>query len=79
MSGTLINLIIQIIAGVVGGHAAGTTLKNTRLARLATQLPGLSAELSAVNFFSKWYQRWRASTLERSSVRSSAAVLEALS
>jgi len=28
MSGTLINLIIQIIAGVVGGHAAGAALKN---------------------------------------------------
>ena len=28
MSGTLINLIIQIIAGVVGGHAAGAALKS---------------------------------------------------
>ncbi len=36
MSGTLINLIIQIIAGIVGGHAAGATLKNFTLCKQTT-------------------------------------------
>jgi hypothetical protein len=34
MSGTLINLIIQLIAGAVGGNAAGATMKNVDLGAL---------------------------------------------
>jgi len=40
MSGTLINLIIQIIAGVVGGHAAGATLKNYTLGGIGNTIAG---------------------------------------
>jgi uncharacterized membrane protein YeaQ/YmgE (transglycosylase-associated protein family) len=40
MSGTLINLIIQIIAGVVGGHAAGATLKDFTLGRIGNTIAG---------------------------------------
>ena len=40
MSGTLINLIIQIIAGVIGGHAAGATLKNYTLGRIGNTIAG---------------------------------------
>jgi hypothetical protein len=40
MSGTLINLIIQIIAGVVGGHAVGATLKNYALGAIGNTIAG---------------------------------------
>jgi uncharacterized membrane protein YeaQ/YmgE (transglycosylase-associated protein family) len=40
MSGTLINLIIQIIAGVVGGHAAGAMLKNYNLGVIGNTIAG---------------------------------------
>ena len=83
MSGTLINLIIQIIAGVIGGHAAGATLKNYRSGRLATRLREPSAVPWVASFFRNWSPLWRVqlaiSTLGHSSVRSSAAALAALS
>jgi hypothetical protein len=40
MSGTLINLIIQLIAGAVGGNAAGTTMKNLDLGTLGNTIAG---------------------------------------
>jgi uncharacterized membrane protein YeaQ/YmgE (transglycosylase-associated protein family) len=40
MSGTLINLIIQIIAGVVGGHAVGATLQNYTLGMIGNTIAG---------------------------------------
>ena len=40
MSGTLINLIIQIIAGIVGGHAAAATLKNFTLGAIGNTIAG---------------------------------------
>jgi len=40
MSDTLINLIIQLIAGVVGGHAAGTALKDYDLGKLWNTVAG---------------------------------------
>ena len=40
MSGTLINLIIQKIAGVVGGHAAGAALKNYTLGAIGNTIAG---------------------------------------
>ena len=40
MSGTLIDLIIQIIAGVIGGHAAGAALKNWTLGAIGNIIAG---------------------------------------
>jgi hypothetical protein len=40
MSGTLIDLIIQIVAGVIGGHAAGATLRNWTLGTVGNTIAG---------------------------------------
>ncbi len=40
MSGTLINLIIQIVAGAVGGNAAGAALKDFNLGTLGNTVAG---------------------------------------
>jgi hypothetical protein len=40
MSATLINLIVQIIAGAIGGNAAGATMKNLDLGALGNSLAG---------------------------------------
>lgn len=40
MSATLINLIIQIIAGALGGNGAGTALKDLNLGPLGNTIAG---------------------------------------
>ena len=40
MSATMINLIIQIIAGALGGNATGATMKNLDLGPLGNTLAG---------------------------------------
>jgi len=40
MSGTLINLIIQIIAGAIGGNAVGTASKDVNLGTLGNTIAG---------------------------------------
>lgn len=40
MSETLINLIIQLIAGALGGNAAGATMKNFDLGALGNTIAG---------------------------------------
>jgi len=40
MSATLINLIIQLIAGAVGGNAAGAAMKNIDLDALGNTIAG---------------------------------------
>jgi uncharacterized membrane protein YeaQ/YmgE (transglycosylase-associated protein family) len=40
MSATLINLIIQLIAGAVGGNAAGGAIKNVDLGTLGNTIAG---------------------------------------
>jgi len=40
MSATIINLIIQLIAGAVGGNAAGATMKNLDLGALGNTIAG---------------------------------------
>ena len=49
MSATIINLIIQLIAGAVGGNAAGAASKDISLARLATRLLAQSEASVVVN------------------------------
>jgi uncharacterized membrane protein YeaQ/YmgE (transglycosylase-associated protein family) len=41
MSGTLVNLIIQIIAGAIGGNVAGSALKNYSLGTLGNSIAGV--------------------------------------
>jgi hypothetical protein len=40
MSETLINLIIQLVAGAIGGNAAGATMKNFDLGALGNSIAG---------------------------------------
>ena len=40
MSGTIVNLIIQIVAGAIGGNAAGGFLKNIDLSPLTKTITG---------------------------------------
>jgi hypothetical protein len=40
MSGTIVNLIIQLIAGAVGGNAAGSALKDYSLGGLGNTVAG---------------------------------------
>jgi len=40
MSSTLINLIVQLIAGALGGNAAGATMKNLDLGTLGNTIAG---------------------------------------
>jgi hypothetical protein len=40
MSGTLINLIVQIIAGAIGGNGAGAALKDLNLGTLGNTIAG---------------------------------------
>ena len=40
MSGTLLNLIIQIVAGVIGGNAVGAGLKDVNLGTLGNTIAG---------------------------------------
>jgi uncharacterized membrane protein YeaQ/YmgE (transglycosylase-associated protein family) len=40
MSGTLINLIIQVVLGAVGGNAAGATMKDADLGTLGNTIAG---------------------------------------
>ena len=40
MSGTIINLIIQLVAGVIGGNAAGSALENASLGGAGNSVAG---------------------------------------
>jgi uncharacterized membrane protein YeaQ/YmgE (transglycosylase-associated protein family) len=40
MSGTIINLIIQLIVGAIGGNAAGATMKDASLGTLGNSVAG---------------------------------------
>jgi hypothetical protein len=40
MSSTLINLIIQLVTGVIGGNAAGTALKDYSLGNIGNTIAG---------------------------------------
>jgi len=40
VSGTLINLIIQIVAGAIGGNAAGAALKDVSLGTAGNTIAG---------------------------------------
>jgi hypothetical protein len=51
MSETLINLIIQLIAGALGGNGGGNALKDLNLGPWATRSRARSVVWPAVNFF----------------------------
>jgi uncharacterized membrane protein YeaQ/YmgE (transglycosylase-associated protein family) len=40
MSDTLVNLIIQLVAGIIGGNAAGASLKDYNLGTLGNTIAG---------------------------------------
>jgi hypothetical protein len=48
MSGTLVDLIIQIIAGVIGGHAAGAAVKNCTLGAIGNTIAGAIGGIGGV-------------------------------
>jgi hypothetical protein len=41
MSGTLVNLIIQLISGAIGGNVAGSALKDYSLGTLGNSIAGI--------------------------------------
>jgi uncharacterized membrane protein YeaQ/YmgE (transglycosylase-associated protein family) len=83
MSATIINLIIQLIAGAVGGNAAGATMKNLNLGALGNTIAGALAARAADRFSLHFCRssRGRAATsmLARCLVKWSAAASPALS
>jgi hypothetical protein len=50
MSGLLLNLIIQIVAGAIGGNIAGAASKDVSLGQLAILSPVQSAAALAGNY-----------------------------
>jgi uncharacterized membrane protein YeaQ/YmgE (transglycosylase-associated protein family) len=48
MSGTLIDLIIQIIAGVIGGHAAGAAIKDCTFGAIGNTIAGAIGGIAGV-------------------------------
>jgi hypothetical protein len=82
---TIVNLIIQLIAGVVGGNAAGAALKDYNLGNLVTPSPAPSAASAAASFCKRSFRRLPArrpgvgSMSALSWVKSSAAAPEARS
>jgi hypothetical protein len=53
MSGTLIDLIIQIVAGVIGGHAAGATLKSCTLGAIGNTIAGAIGGVAGVQLLAQ--------------------------
>ena len=62
MSGTVVNLIIQLIVGVIGGNAAGSTLKDYSLGGLGNTIAGSiggvgGGQVSALDPDAGWSRR----------------------
>jgi hypothetical protein len=82
---TIINLIIQLIAGVVGGNAAGAALKDYNLGNLGNTIAVPSAASAEVKFCKPSFRRSQARRPAATSisgpswVKSSAAAPEARS
>jgi hypothetical protein len=53
MSGTLIDLIIQIVAGVIGGYAAGATLKHCTLGAIGNTIAGAIGGVAGVQLLAQ--------------------------
>ncbi len=53
MSGTFIDLIIQIVAGVIGGYAAGATLKNCTLGAIGNTIAGAIGGVGGVQLLAQ--------------------------
>jgi len=65
MSGTIANFIIQLIAGAVGGNAAGGLLKNINLGPLGIRSPAPPAGALAVQSYRGLYLPWAARRVAR--------------
>ena len=48
MSGTIINIILQLIAGAIGGNAVGAAAQNVNMGTAGTGSPAPLAESPAV-------------------------------
>jgi uncharacterized membrane protein YeaQ/YmgE (transglycosylase-associated protein family) len=48
MSGILIDLIMPIVAGAIGGHAAGATVKNCSLGAIGNTIAGAIGGIGSV-------------------------------
>ncbi len=74
MAETLINLMIQLLAGAIGGNAAGAAFKDYGLGMLGNPITGVA---SSVRRCRQCCLRSRAAPVERKSVRCSARSPEA--
>jgi hypothetical protein len=77
---TVINLIIQLISGVVGGNAAGAALKDYNLGNLGNTIAGVAEAKFRKPSFQRSQTRPAAASISGPSwVKSSAAAPEARS
>ena len=51
MSEALINIIVQIVAGAIGGNGAGAALKDVNLGTLGNTIAGAIGGVAGRNFF----------------------------
>jgi uncharacterized membrane protein YeaQ/YmgE (transglycosylase-associated protein family) len=79
MSATIINLIIQLIAGAVGGNAVGAASKDISLGTLGNTIAGAVGASAVANFWVRLFLCWPGqatmSTLVRSPAKRSGAAL----
>jgi uncharacterized membrane protein YeaQ/YmgE (transglycosylase-associated protein family) len=70
MSATIINLIVQLIAGALGGNAAGATMKNLDLGTLGNTIAGAIGGAGGGTLFTALLPMLQCAANRRSSARS---------